>query len=471
MTMNALLRPVVSLLAVAVFSAPAFAQDDKPSFEEAASKLQRQLAASIEELAKLRAKVAAEKIPMAQDLRELEELLLNVRSDLARTGRALDVRTLDLGNLRSDNERRAGQTAYLANLLADHARSFESRLHIAELHRWRAPLTAARLAHDDPSLGDAGQLAAELAVVEASLDRVHDVLGGARFEGKALDTNGLQKSGAFVLVGPTALFRSADGEIVGSVEQRLGSLEPAVQPFVVEADRQAAAQLVLGTGGELPFDSTLGNAHKVAAIEETWYEHVKKGGPVMWPIGAVAGAALIVVLLKWVSMAFVRRPPRKLVDRLLDAVRTGDEQGAREQAEAIGGPTGAMLRAGSQHFGEPRELVEEVMFEQVLATRLRLNGWLPFVAICATSAPLLGLLGTVTGIMNTFSLMTVFGTGDPKTLSSGISEALVTTEYGLIVAIPSLLLHALLSRRARGIVDEMEQLAVSFLNQMRRVEA
>jgi biopolymer transport protein ExbB len=191
---------------------------------------------------------------------------------------------------------------------------------------------------------------------------------------------------------------------------------------------------------------------------------------VMWPIFALAGAALLVVLAKWLSMAFVRRPSRKLVAQLLESVRGGDKKSAVEQAEAIGGPAGAMLQAGAEHLGEPRELVEEVMFEQVLATRLRLNGWLPFVAICATSAPLLGLLGTVTGIMNTFTLMTVYGTGDPKTLSSGISEALITTEYGLIVAIPSLMLHAFLSRRARGIVDDMEKAAVAFLNQVRKSE-
>ena len=195
-----------------------------------------------------------------------------------------------------------------------------------------------------------------------------------------------------------------------------------------------------------------------------------KGGPVMWPIFALAGAALLVVLAKWLSMAFVRRPQRKALERLLEAVRSGQQSAAVDQAEAVGGPAGAMLKAGAEHLGEPRELVEEVMFEQVLQTRLRLNGWLPFVAICATSAPLLGLLGTVTGIMNTFTLMTVYGTGDPKTLSSGISEALITTEYGLIVAIPSLLLHAFLSRRAKGIVDDMEKAAVAFLNQVRKSE-
>jgi biopolymer transport protein ExbB len=95
---------------------------------------------------------------------------------------------------------------------------------------------------------------------------------------------------------------------------------------------------------------------------------------------------------------------------------------------------------------------------------------LPFIAISATSAPLLGLLGTVTGIMNTFTLMTVFGTGDVKTLSSGISEALITTEYGLIVAIPSLLIHSFLSRKAKSITDEMDKAAIVFGNEVARMK-
>jgi biopolymer transport protein ExbB len=164
----------------------------------------------------------------------------------------------------------------------------------------------------------------------------------------------------------------------------------------------------------------------------------------------------------------VRRPAPQRVAALVAAVAHGDRQAALQQARAIAGPTGRMLTAGVEHLGEPRELIEEVMYEDVLATRLRVQRFLPFVAIAASSAPLLGLLGTVTGIMSTFELITQFGTGDPKVLSSGISEALITTEYGLIVAIPSLLLHAFLSRRARSLVDEMEKTAVAFLNQVSR---
>ena len=82
----------------------------------------------------------------------------------------------------------------------------------------------------------------------------------------------------------------------------------------------------------------------------------------------------------------------------------------------------------------------------------------------AATSPLLGLLGTVTGMIKTFKLITVFGTGDARSLSSGISEALITTEFGLFVAIPALIIHALLLRKTKGVLASMEQTAVAFKN-------
>ncbi len=90
-------------------------------------------------------------------------------------------------------------------------------------------------------------------------------------------------------------------------------------------------------------------------------------------------------------------------------------------------------------------------------------GW-AFAAV----APLLGLLGTVTGIIKTFDLMQVFGAGDPKPLISGISEALITTELGLILAIPAMIIHAFLSRKAAGILAHLEKLSVAFINSFSR---
>jgi biopolymer transport protein ExbB len=248
-------------------------------------------------------------------------------------------------------------------------------------------------------------------------------------------------------------------------------LEPNLLPFE-DPGLSAEVRRIVETGkGTLPFDPTLGNARKIEETEEGLTEHILKGGPVMAPILLLALAALVVAVCKWVQVARVRTPSRREVEGLIEALERRDYAGASSRVEALRGPVGEMLRAGLEHLHEPKELVEEVMFERLLETRLRLQQWLSFVAMSASAAPLLGLLGTVTGMITTFKLITVFGSGDARTLSSGISEALITTEYGLIVAIPSLLLYAWLSRRVRGLVDGMEKIAVSFLNRISTAEA
>jgi biopolymer transport protein ExbB/TolQ/predicted transcriptional regulator len=173
-----------------------------------------------------------------------------------------------------------------------------------------------------------------------------------------------------------------------------------------------------------------------------------------------------VAIFKWIELARIRRPSEKRINSLLHAIAEHDDKKTVAEASIIGGPTGEMLSIGVEHIKEPTALIEEVMYEKILSAKMKLQRFLPFVAISAAAAPLLGLLGTVTGIINTFKLITVFGSGDVKTLSGGISEALITTEFGLIVAIPSLLLHAFLSRKARGMIAIMEKYAISFINQI-----
>ncbi|MFM8358168.1 MAG: MotA/TolQ/ExbB proton channel family protein [Verrucomicrobiota bacterium] len=100
----------------------------------------------------------------------------------------------------------------------------------------------------------------------------------------------------------------------------------------------------------------------------------------------------------------------------------------------------------------------------MLGARSKLERGLPFLALAATTGPLMGLLGTVTGMIATFKLISSFGSGDPKLLAAGISEALMATATGMAVAIPALLLHAFMSRQAKGILGSMEQTAVGFVN-------
>jgi biopolymer transport protein ExbB len=434
------------------------------SFSEAARSAKQRLEKAVTELKELRERIADEKIPMSRKLRKLEQELAAVRETYQEKQRTLDTRRLNVSNLKKEIKAREDEAGYLSDLFGQYVRNFESRLHIAELQRHKETIEEAKLAPDKSGLTRSRMFDRQLAVLRGSFDRLEEMLGGALFEGSAVDSDGDVKVGTFALIGPAGIFRSKDGEAIGAAEQRLGSLEPTIIAYDDPALAEAAASFISEGNGALPLDPTLGNAVKIQATEDTLWQHIQQGGPVMVPIFALAAVSFMVGLGKWVTLMMVRRPPQKQVDQLLHAVRQRDEQAARDSAARLRGPVGEMLRVGVEYFRAPRDLIEEAMYEKVLSTRIRLQRMLPFIAITAASAPLLGLLGTVTGIISTFELITVFGTSDVKTLSGGISEALITTKFGLIVAVPTLLLHAFLSRKAKGVVDQMEKSAVALAN-------
>ncbi len=441
-------------------------QKQDSAYNSATRKIFQKLQESNEELKQFRQQMAQELVPLNQELNLLESQLIDVRNEYQQTTRQLDSSTLKLNNLRNEIKSRKEDATYISSLLGEYIRNFESHLHIAEIQRYKDALETARLAAENNNLTDAEVYQAQAELLSIALDRLHESLGGATFEGEAVDPDGTIKSGTFAMIGPAVLFLSEDGTSVGTVEQRLNSAEPTIFPFEKDADTETAALLVQTGKGKFPFDPTLGNAHKIEETQESIIQHIQKGGPVMIPIFALAGVALLVALYKWVALSLVRKPSQDKLGDLLDSVARNDKETAQQKARSLGGPIGEMLTVGAEHLKHPRDLIEEVMYEKVMSTRLKLQRYLPFIAICAASAPLLGLLGTVTGIINTFKLITVFGSGDVKMLSGGISEALITTKFGLIVAIPALLLHAFLSRKANGIINQMEKAAVSFINEV-----
>lgn len=128
------------------------------------------------------------------------------------------------------------------------------------------------------------------------------------------------------------------------------------------------------------------------------------------------------------------------------------------------GSTARVIKATLRNIGKNREHVEDIVMENILNESSNIDKFGNFVIVIAAVAPLLGLLGTVTGMIATFDIITEYGTGDPKLLSGGISEALVTTMFGLIVAIPLLLLGNLLTGWAQNIKDSMEHSALRIVN-------
>ena len=459
------LRTIAVALLIA-FAPVALAQQDTPKdkFAKASQDLQKQLADSLAELDAAMKQIADEKIPLGRQLRDLESELAQLRATAADKSRQLDVSSQALGNLTAEIKRGKDEVSYLSNLFTEYVRNFESSLHIAEVQVHTKDLADAKLAADNQALEQDAVFAAQAGVVTRSIQRIADCVGGSSYDGRAVAPSGTLTNGTFALFGPLAVFRGKDGAVVGTVEQKLGSLEPSVTAYPMPEQNAAASAFVAACRGDLPVDPTLGSALKVAETEETIVEHFLAGGAVMWPILAVGVAALLVAIYKWVALSLVKRPNRRQVKTLLESVREKDFAAAQAVGKEMKGPIGEMLAAGAANLEESSELLEEVLFERILAAKLRIQSLLPFLAVSASSAPLLGLLGTVTGIIQTFKQITIYGSGDVKSLSGGISEALITTEYGLIVAIPSLLLHSLLSRKARGLVSEMETLAVQFTN-------
>jgi biopolymer transport protein ExbB len=122
-------------------------------------------------------------------------------------------------------------------------------------------------------------------------------------------------------------------------------------------------------------------------------------------------------------------------------------------------PLGRILKAAEQYRESNIETLELKLGEAILKEMPSLNRALLFLKIIAVVAPLLGLLGTVTGMIQTFQVITLFGTGDPKLMAGGISQALVTTVLGLTVAIPTVLMHTLVTGRSRKISHVLQEQA------------
>lgn len=194
-------------------------------------------------------------------------------------------------------------------------------------------------------------------------------------------------------------------------------------------------------------------------------EEISAGGIWMYPI-LFFGVSVFLIACAKAFQAFKIKRSRKGIVKKISALLAQDKIGeAKLLAQAEPYPYKDMLLALVENKDIEKSLLEEMAYEQMLGVGETLYSGLGFISLTAAISPLLGLLGTVTGIIKTFADLSIYGSGNPELMSGGISEALITTEYGLIVAIPSFVVHAILSRRAKSILSDMEKLAAGFLSQ------
>ncbi len=205
--------------------------------------------------------------------------------------------------------------------------------------------------------------------------------------------------------------------------------------------------------------------------KEVEYKHEKtlddilKGGGVIGYIILILGAfGLVLLVIRVLILLWAGSNVKKISKIVADKVESGNGDEAYDAIKKFKGSAARVIKSTLRNIKRDREHIEDIVMENILNESGHIDKFGGFVMVLAAVAPLLGLLGTVTGMIATFDMITEYGTGDPKMLSGGISEALITTMFGLIVAIPLLLLGNLISGWAQGIKDSMEQSALHIVN-------
>jgi biopolymer transport protein ExbB len=190
------------------------------------------------------------------------------------------------------------------------------------------------------------------------------------------------------------------------------------------------------------------------------WEIVRAGGPLMWPIILCSIAAAAIILERLWTLQDKRVLPPELAKKVWQLVEAGQINDKVIAALEQNSPLGRVLAAGLANRHRPREIVMERLEDTGRHVVHELERFLNTLGTIAGISPLLGLLGTVTGIIKAFNAIQAGGMGDPRALSGGIAEALITTAAGLVVAIPALFAYRYLRGRVDRIVVEMEKDAI-----------
>ena len=245
------------------------------------------------------------------------------------------------------------------------------------------------------------------------------------------------------------VFNAVTGNDIASYDNELGFV--ALERQMRGDFNSFSNDLQSASGGVTSFllDPTKGVLLSAYVTKPTLTEKVQEGGVVGYVIVALGLLALIIAVLRILMLTGVEAKVNKQAKDL--------------KRPSLSNPLGRVLKVFQDNRGSDPESMELKLSEAMLKESPKLNSLILFIKIIAVVAPLLGLLGTVTGMIQTFQAITLFGAGDPQTMAGGISQALVTTVLGLVVAIPTVFLHWLASSRAKRVEDILEEHAAGLI--------
>jgi biopolymer transport protein ExbB len=199
-------------------------------------------------------------------------------------------------------------------------------------------------------------------------------------------------------------------------------------------------------------------------------EFLQKAGPLIYPLGLCSLLASTVTIERIYALRRRRVLPKEIIE-IVEAVQPGmDLSMAIEVCRRNPGVFSDVMRVGLENAGESWEVIRDAVMDAGRQETTVLERHLVWLQTIAQASPLLGLLGTVLGMIKVFSTISLSGIGDPQALSEGISEAMITTAVGLAIGIPSLIAYNALSAKSEALITEIEAYATRLVARLRHTD-
>jgi len=199
----------------------------------------------------------------------------------------------------------------------------------------------------------------------------------------------------------------------------------------------------------------------------TLWEFFIKGGPVMWPLLACSVIALAIIIERFFSLRQNRIIPRVLIEEVERLARMGRLADIERLIRRSSSPIGPVVMVAIKNAGMRREIIKDYMEEAGATEANAIERYIDVLGIIAAISPLLGFLGTVTGMLKSFHAVSTSGGNSSQLLAGGISEALITTVAGLCIGIPVFVCYRLLLARSDSLIFEMEKASARILEYLK----
>ena len=432
---------------IAVFSATVLLFSANISFAASSDDAKQSILSDIKTaqrtLNKTQNSISKEQATLAKQIFTKQQSLSKLREQAAVNRRLADENTLSLDQLQTRLDTWQQQQQYQLNLLSRFVRQNTSNS-----------------ASSNESTNNQNEL---LSRVISQINNQEQALYPQFKKQSVVLSNGELSQANTLQVGPVAWFSTQTPKLMGllNLDDESNALKVALVQSTSDDNPLDNTLKQNGVGSTLlTFDPSLTHLVTSQAQQESPLEHLEKGGLWAIPIILFACFALTIALLKaaqLLRLSKIKMHSQMQLQQFFKAENSSEFAGMQQQLFNL------TLQS------EKGQVRDDQLFNQLIHDKHKLDNFIGAIAVTAAVAPLLGLLGTVSGMIETFKMMTLFGSGDPEVVSGGIAQALITTELGLVVAIPALVLNALLSRKAKAYYSQLEGFALQ-LSQLEKGE-